>query len=187
MQGYFAMVTIALLIMMVLFRASQLRKTGIKAFKFGEMDKKDFILPPFVLFFLYIVVSSVLALPTLGFELFKNEAVSWIGVVFCIIGLVLFLFSLISFGKSFRVGIDEDKPGALITTGAFAISRNPIYTAFGIVLLGITLIIPNWIVLLYLIAGFWLLNRQVLREEESLKKIYGKKYVEYCKQVRRYL
>ncbi|HCF49202.1 MAG TPA: isoprenylcysteine carboxylmethyltransferase family protein, partial [Syntrophomonas sp.] len=67
----------------------------------------------------------------------------------------------------------EDQPGALITTGAFAVSRNPIYTAFGFILLGIFLIFPNWVVLLYLLAGLWLMNRQVLREEESLQKIYG--------------
>lgn len=172
---------------MVLFRAAQLRKVGIKAMKFGEIDKKDFIIPPFALLFFYTVLSSVSNLPKLGVELFKSEIVSWIGVVLCILGLLLFLFSLISFGKSFRVGIDEDKPGSLITTGAFAISRNPIYTAFGITLFGIFLIFSNWILLLYLIAGFWLFNRQVLREEESLKKTYGKEYVEYCKKVRRYL
>lgn len=187
MQGYFAMVTITLLVIMVLFRVSQLRKMWIKAMKFGEIDKKDFIIPPFALLLFYTVLSSTLNLPKLGSELFKNELVGWIGVVLCILGLLLFLFSLISFGKSFRVGIDEDKPCSLITTGAFAISRNPIYTAFGITLLGIFLIFPNWILLLYLIAGFWLFNRQVLLEEESLKKIYGKEYVEYYKRVRRYL
>jgi protein-S-isoprenylcysteine O-methyltransferase Ste14 len=172
---------------MVLFRISQLRKMGIKAVKFGEMDKKDFIIPPFALLFLYVILSSAFSLPKLGAEFFENEIVNWVGVALCILGLLLFFTSLVSFGKSFRVGIDEEKPGALITTGAFAISRNPIYTAFGITLLGIFLIFPNWIILLYLIAGFWLFNRQVLREEESLKKIYGKEYSEYCKKVRRYL
>lgn len=187
MQGYFAIVTITLLIIMVLFRVSQLRKMGIMAFKFGDIDKKDYIIPPFALLFLYIVISSAVDLPRLGAELFNNEAVSWIGVVLCLLGLLLFLFSLISFGKSFRVGIDEDKPGPLITTGAFTISRNPIYTAFGTTLIGIFFIFPNWILLLYLIVGFWLFNRQVLREEESLKRIYGQEYVEYCERVRRYL
>ena len=68
------------------------------------------------------------------------------------------------------MGIDEEKPGELITTGAFALSRNPIYTAFGMVLIGNFLIIPNWIMFLYVIAGFWLFNRQIRLEEESLKK-----------------
>lgn len=187
MQGYFTVATIVLLVVMVLFRVFLLRKMGIKAMRFGEMDKKNFIIAPFVLLFFYLIFSSTLNLPKLGAELFSNEIASWIGVVLCMLGLLLFLLSLVYFGKSFRVGIDEEKPGALITTGIFAISRNPIYTAFGFILLGIFLTFPNWILLLYLIAGFWLFNRQVLCEENSLKKIYGEEYVEYCKKVRRYL
>jgi protein-S-isoprenylcysteine O-methyltransferase Ste14 len=32
-----------------------------------------------------------------------------------------------SFGTSFRVGIDVEHPDKLVTTGIFAVSRNPIY------------------------------------------------------------
>jgi protein-S-isoprenylcysteine O-methyltransferase Ste14 len=116
---------------------------------------------------LYVIFSNAFNLPRLGTELFKSEFAGWIGVVLCLLGLALFLYSLISFGKSFRVGVDEDNPGPLITTGAFAMSRNPIYTAFGLVLLGEFLIYPNWILLIYVIAGYWLFNRQVLIEEQS--------------------
>ena len=70
---------------------------------------------------------------------------------------------------------------------AFAVSRNPIYTAFALILLGEFLIFPNWILLVYLAAGFWLFHRQVLREENYLKEHYGREYSEYCKRVRRYL
>jgi protein-S-isoprenylcysteine O-methyltransferase Ste14 len=187
MLGYFAIATIILLMTMVLFRVFLMRKMGIKAMKFGKTDKKDFFIIPFALLFFYLIFCSALNLPKLGVELFSNEIVSWIGVVSCMLGLVLFLLSLVSFGESFRVGIDEEQPGVLITTGAFAISRNPIYTAFGFVLLGIFLIFPNWILLLYLIVGLWLFNRQVHREEDSLKKIYGEEYMGYFKKVRRYL
>lgn len=187
MQAYIAVITIILLITMVIIRSIQLKRLGIKAFKFGEMDKKDFIIPPFALLLFYVIFSNTFNLPRLGTELFRNEFIGWIGTVLCLLGLFLFLYSLISFGKSFRVGIDEDHPGPLITTGAFAISRNPIYTAFGLVLLGEFLINPNWILLIYLIAGYWLFNRQVLLEEQSLMKIYGKEYKQYCKKVRRYL
>ncbi|HHY82771.1 MAG TPA: isoprenylcysteine carboxylmethyltransferase family protein [Clostridiales bacterium] len=186
MQGYFAIATLLLLMTMVLSRVLQLRKMGIKAMKFGQKDKKDFLIIPFVLLFFYIVFSSVFNLPKLGTELFRNEIVRWFGVVLCMIGLTFFLLTLISFSKSFRVGIDEEQPGPLITTGTFAISRNPIYTALGIILLGIFLIFSNWILLLYLIAGIWLFNRQIHREENSLKKVYGEEYMEYCKKVRRY-
>jgi protein-S-isoprenylcysteine O-methyltransferase Ste14 len=187
MQGYFAVATVILLVILVLLRVFLMNKMGIKAMKFGEMDKKDFLIPPFALLFFYLIFASALNLPKLGVELFSSEIVSWIGVALCMLGLILFLLSLISFGKSFRVGIDEEHPGALVTTGVFAISRNPIYTAFGFILLGIFLIFANWILLLYLVVGIWLFNRQVLSEEVSLKKIYGEEYLEYCKKVHRYL
>jgi protein-S-isoprenylcysteine O-methyltransferase Ste14 len=115
-----------------------------------------------------------------------SEVISWIGVLFCLAGLVLLLGSLVSFGQSFRVGIDRDRPDRLITTGVFAFSRNPIYVAFAIILIGQFLIFSNWILLVYIGAAIWLFHRQVLREEEYLRGHYGSEFSEYCKRVRRY-
>lgn len=140
MPKYFATATMILLIILVLSRIILLRRIGIKAMKFGEIDKKDFLILPFALLFFYLIISDIFNLPTLGSVLFNNEFIAWIGVVFCIGGLMLFFLSLISFGKSFRVGIDEEHPCTLVTTGTFAISRNPISNAFGLILIGIFLI-----------------------------------------------
>jgi protein-S-isoprenylcysteine O-methyltransferase Ste14 len=95
--------------------------------------------------------------------------------------------SLVSFGSSFRVGIDQDHPDKLVTTGIFAFSRNPIYVAFGFILLGQFLMFSNWILLVYIFAAIWLIHRQVSREETFLRAHYGEQYSEYCSQVRRYL
>ncbi len=187
MTKYIAAATLALLVILVLVRARQLKKMGVKAIQFGERDKKDFLIPPFALLLFYIVLASAFELPKIGAELFADGFIAWIGVAVCVIGILLFTYALVSFGKSFRVGLDEEHPGELVTTGAFAISRNPIYTAFGLVLIGVFLIIPNWIILIYVFIGTWLFNRQIRLEEQSLKKIYGKKYAEYCKRVRRFL
>ncbi|MCE5235607.1 MAG: isoprenylcysteine carboxylmethyltransferase family protein [Clostridiaceae bacterium] len=187
MTKYVAAVTLLLLVILVAARAFQLKKSGIKAVQFGRMDKKDFLIIPFALLFLYIVIASAFGFPKIGVELFHSEIMAWIGAAVCAAGILLFVYALISFGVSFRVGLDEEHPGELVTTGAFSLSRNPIYTAFGLVLLGIFLIVPNYILLFYVFAGLWLFNRQILLEERSLKKIYGEKYTEYCKRVRRYL
>ena len=80
-----------------------------------------------------------------------------------------------------------DKPSGLVSTGAFSISRNPLYLAFFMILIGIFLIFPTWIFFAYLIAGFWLIDRQVCLEENSLRNLYGKEYDDYCNKVRRYL
>src|SRR5262249_8964068 len=69
----------------------------------------------------------------------------------------------------------------------FALSRNPIYVAFWIILLGQFFVFPNWFLLVYLGAATWLFHRQVLREETYLIQHYGREYSEYCARVRRYI
>jgi protein-S-isoprenylcysteine O-methyltransferase Ste14 len=184
---YFASLTLVLLLGMVLTRVLLLKRKGIEAMQFGKIDKTDFLIPPFALFYFYLVFAATFHLPTVSTQqFFHSEVVAWFGVLFCLVGLSLLLWSLISFGESFRVGIDTDRPDKLITTGIFAYSRNPIYVALGMVLLGQFLIFSNWILLLYLGAATWLFHRQVLREEDFLKKHYGEEYAEYCDRVRRY-
>ena len=188
MPGYIGALTLVLLIGMVLTRVMLLRRKGIEAMNFGKLDKSDFLIPPFALFYFYLVFANAFGWPTVSTQrFFDSENIAWVGVVVCIAGLALFLASLVSFGKSFRVGIDNTTPDQLITTGVFAYSRNPIYVAFAFVLLGEFLIFPNWILLLYLAAAVWLFHRQVLREEEYLKGHYGDAYLDYAKRVRRYL
>jgi len=172
---------------MVLIRAWMLKRKGIQALKFGELDKTDFLIPPFAFFYFYLVFAAAFNFPTVSRQEFLHSGIiSWVGVFFCLAGLLLLLWSLVSFGQSFRVGIDTDHPDKLITTGVFAFSRNPIYVAFAFILLGQFLIFSNWILLIYFGAAIWLFHRQVLREEDYLKKHYGKEYLEYCNRVRRY-
>lgn len=187
MQGYCALAAFGLLVALVISRVLLLRRLGIHAFKFGKMDKRDYLITPFVLFFLYVSFAGTVGLPQLGVKLFENGTLAWAGVALCAMALALFLWSLVSFGRSFRVGIDEEHPGKLVTTGAFAVSRNPIYAAFLLMLAGLFLVNPNWIIALYLVAGFLLINRQVALEEKSLLKIYGEEYTQYRSRVRRYL
>ena len=187
MPKYFAALTIVLLLVMVLIRVLLMRRLGIKAMHFGNIDKKDFLIPPFALFYFYVVFAAAFDLPTVDrHQFFHSDAIAWAGVIVCFAGLLLFLWSLVSFGRSFWVGIDVDRPDKLITTGVFAFSRNPIYAAFAIILTGQFLVFSNGILLVYLSAGIWLFHRQVLREEDYLMGHYGAEYLEYCKRVRRY-
>jgi len=173
---------------MVITRTNTLKKIGVDAMQFGKQDKTDFILPPVFLLYFYLIIASAFDLPTpIKSVFFSSIPISWLGVLFCLLGLILFAWSIFTFGNSFRVGIDIDHPGKLITTGAFAVSRNPIYVAFALVLTGQFLIFPNIVFLIYLCVGFWLFNRQILREEDFLHSHYGQEFEEYCRKVNRYL
>src|SRR5260221_12824465 len=126
MPKYLGALTIVLLLGMVLARISVLRRQGIKAMKFGNIDKTDFLIPPFALFYFYILFAAAFRWPTVTtHQFFHSEIISWTGVLFCLAGLVLFFWTLICFRKSFRGCIDADHPDRLITAGVFAFRRNP--------------------------------------------------------------
>src|SRR5215510_8757053 len=135
MQGYLAALTIVLLLGMVLLRVFLLRRAGTQAMHFGKLDKTDFLIPPFALFYFYTVFAAAFGWPLASAQtFFRLGAMAWVGVGLCAAGLLLLGLSLVSFGRSFRVGIDVDHPERLVTTGIFGFSRNPIYVAFAAVL-----------------------------------------------------
>lgn len=149
----------------------------------------DFLIPPFALFYCYTVLASTLNLPLASTqEFFPFAGASWAGVLLCLAGLVLLFLSLVSFGKRFRVGIDQDPARTgLVTTGVSVMSRNLIYVAFWLVLLGQFPLFSNWILLVYLAAATWLFHSQVRREEGFMSRHYGQEYSDYCARVRTYL
>jgi protein-S-isoprenylcysteine O-methyltransferase Ste14 len=188
MPSYLGALATVVLLAIVLVRVGLLRARGVTAMRFGELDKTDFLIPPFAFLYFYVIFANAFRWPALPHgEFFQSARVSWIGVSSCAVALLLILLSLISFGRSFRIGIDTDRPDRLVTSGIFGLTRNPMYVAFGLLFLGELLIQPNWILLTYLVAGIGLFHRQVLREEDYLGQHYGEEYRMYCKRVRRYL
>jgi protein-S-isoprenylcysteine O-methyltransferase Ste14 len=188
MQRYVSALILPLLVMTVLTRSWLMRRHGAQAMHFGKIDKKDFLIPPFALLYFYIVFAAAFDWPSPSKRvLFASDVISWAGVVLCIAGYSIFLMSLVAFGDSFRVGIDTGTPDRLVTSGLFRFTRNPIYVAFWVVLLGEFFVFPSWVLLFYLAAASGLFHRQVLREEAYLKEHYGTEYTEYCARVRRYV
>ncbi|MCJ7717877.1 MAG: isoprenylcysteine carboxylmethyltransferase family protein [Anaerolineales bacterium] len=188
MPKILAALVILLLMGLVITRVLVMKRKGVESLHFGKIDKTDFLIPPFALFYFYMIFGAALNWPpTIQPEFFHFPAISWLGILMCLAGLILLGFSLVSFGTSFRIGIDFENPDQLVTSGVFAISRNPIYVAFWGILLGQFLVHPNWIFLVYLATASWLFHRQVLREEQYLKGHYGEEFLTYCSRVRRYL
>jgi protein-S-isoprenylcysteine O-methyltransferase Ste14 len=187
---YIPILELPILVIMVLFRSIMLRKHGVKVIVFGETNKSDFIIIPIVLFFFYSMYSSVFELPfpfILRKVFFENIILYLCSIIICTVSLIWFFITLKIFGKSFRVGIDENTNDKLITNGTFGISRNPIYLAFIGFFVGIFVAYTNIITIVFLIILTITIHRQILREEIFLKKHYGKEYAEYCNHVRRYI
>ena len=188
MPTYLAVMAMALFPCLVAVRTIMLQSSGTKTIHLGSLDKSDYVIPPVMLYYFYAIFAAAFGWPLAGGKrLFDANIVAWLGVALCFGGLAFVLLALISFGRSFRVGIDVDHPDKLVTTGVFAFSRNPIYLGFGAVLIGEFLVFPNWVALAYVPVGIWLFRRQIMREEEFLRQHYGQEYTDYCNRVRRYL
>ena len=66
MPKYIGPLTIVLMLGVVLARVVLLKAHGIKAMRFGETDKTDFLIPPFALFYFYIVFAAAFGWPTIA-------------------------------------------------------------------------------------------------------------------------
>src|SRR5258708_27938325 len=91
MPKYLGALTIVLLLGMVLARISVLRRQGIRAMKFGNIDKTDFLIPPFPLFYFYILFAAAFHWLTVTTHQFFLSAVIFLTVqLFCLARLFFF-------------------------------------------------------------------------------------------------
>lgn len=79
-------------------------------------------------------------------------------------------------------------PEHLVTGGAFAVSRNPIYLGNTLLLIGVGLIAGNlWMIALAFAAAFTTGRLAIAKEEKLLAAKFGKRYRDYAKRVRRWI
>lgn len=101
-------------------------------------------------------------------------------------GGAIFILALVSFGESWRIGIDAKAPGGLVTTGVFALSRNPIFVFLDLYAFGTFLINGTLGFLLFALVLAAGLHYQILQEESFLRSAYGTAYHDYCRRTARY-
>lgn len=114
--------------------------------------------------------------------------ISWLRIPFLIIGIVCIIYSVfLWYSANFKTKVDKYiEDNKLATTGVYSIVRNPIYSAFLILCIGLIFIENNLIlfiipIICYLYMTIILKNT----EEQWLYKLYGNEYKEYCKKVNR--
>ena len=81
-----------------------------------------------------------------------------------------------------------EKASKLVVVGIYRYSRNPMYLAIAIVLFGISIFLGALSSLLILFLFVAYINRfQIVPEEQILKEKFGRQYLEYADQVRRWI
>ena len=112
----------------------------------------------------------------------------YIGIALMVLGFATILVAARSFRKHETTIIPDGQPSTLMEGGLFAYSRNPIYVAMAVLLIGSGLAIGHiWV--LIVVPLFVLLVQQIwiVKEEENLEAEFGQVYRNYKIKVRRWL
>ncbi|WP_224823796.1 isoprenylcysteine carboxylmethyltransferase family protein [Cognatishimia sp. MH4019] len=103
-------------------------------------------------------------------------------------GLILIAMAVVEFRKWKTTIIPHQEANALLTTGIFSKSRNPIYLADALILLGFIL---RWDAVLCLplvpIFIWWIERHFILDEERRLRSKFGVAFHRYTEKTRRWL
>jgi protein-S-isoprenylcysteine O-methyltransferase Ste14 len=125
--------------------------------------------------------------PPLDAVLVDATAAKAVGALLVAAGLAIFGLALAAFGDSWRVGIDRQAPGALVTRGIFAHSRNPIFLFMNLYAVGTFLLGGRLVFLLFALAAAAGLHYQIRQEERFLEQTHGDAYRAYRARVGCYL
>jgi protein-S-isoprenylcysteine O-methyltransferase Ste14 len=102
------------------------------------------------------------------------------------VGYVLLLLGLVLWGTAIIQLLTGFSKGKLVTTGAYGVVRNPIYSsAIFFLLPAVTLLTLTWV---YLVPSIFLYVGVMIfigKEEKQLTKAFGKEYEDYMARVDR--
>jgi protein-S-isoprenylcysteine O-methyltransferase Ste14 len=144
--------------------------------------------PPFiyvlglvVAFFLNRAVPLRLATPEPRWMFLLGWALAIGGQIFAISGVVTF--------RRHRTAITPFLPATtIVTTGPYAMTRNPMYVGLTVFSAGVSLLLDTWWAFLLVAVAVLIIDRAVIgREERYLSSAFGAEYDAYRTRVRRWV
>lgn len=113
---------------------------------------------------------------------------NYFGILFFVIGLLILFLSFGLFRKKETPILPGQKPTALVIEGPYKFTRNPMYLGVTTTLAGVAIYLGDLLAFLSPTAFFiFVSTRFIPREEKLMEKLFGKKYLEYKKKVRRWV
>ena len=102
------------------------------------------------------------------------------GVALMVGGVALMVWSQLTMGASWRIGVDRYEATQLVTTGPFRNVRNPIYTSLAVFASGVTMLVPTALVGSGWLALVIFIEWQVRAVEEPfLARSHGREYMRW--------
>ena len=111
-----------------------------------------------------------------------------LGVPLVAVAIALYSYAVVKFRAAGTPVPAREPTTAIVRTGPYRLSRNPIYLAFSLFQLGIAIWVNSVWLLATLVGALALIHYVVIgREEQYLERKFGAQYSEYKMSVRRWL
>lgn len=159
-------------------KTDQIGKEKVGFVKLVEITMKVFTyLVPAVEIVSIILNTSFFAVP-----------VRIVGVLVAVVGVAVFIISVLTMRDSWRAGVSKTDKTELVTKGIYKISRNPAFLGFDLMYLGILLMFFNLVLFEVSLFAMLIFHLQIVNvEEEFLLEAFGDEYLRYKKKVCRYI
>ncbi|MBL8552232.1 MAG: isoprenylcysteine carboxylmethyltransferase family protein [Hyphomonadaceae bacterium] len=192
---WFPFAALAVIILMSVWRTLAVaRLYNVRAFSFGKFPH----IQSFAQRVWKVAVAAALAFAllawlaphwsqVLGAPVWADQPLlAWTGATIMSLSAGLIFVAQIQMGPSWRVGVPEEGPGALVAHGLYRWSRNPIFVGMIGALVGLFLSAPH-IGTGALLTGTWIVAAiQVRLEEDALRDAHGEAYERYARIVGRW-
>ena len=145
------------------------------------------------LFFIFVPLLLAVGLPLWFIRttspLFSFGILRWLAVLFWAVGWTFVLLSFWNFATRGQGTPNPlDPPRRLVVSGLNRYTRNPIYFGVITVMLGWIIWYPSLLILLMLPSALAVfLPFVLLYEEPHLRKVFGEEYIQYCREVPRWI
>ncbi len=142
--------------------------------------------------FAIVIIGPVLVAvfpPLAEFDLLHSTTPFWVGQlghIFAVAGAMLAFAAQVSMGASWRVGVNHDAVGALVSGGLYDYSRNPTFVGQGMLMIGTALVVPSLLTFAGVVLFSAAAQMQVKSEERTLLNSYGDRYRSYLHRVPRW-
>ena len=161
-------------------------QSGAGADAVRDVANLGLLRPPLV-YFTFIALGSV---PEFAWPLpfLPHALAAPLGILLVVAAVVLFSGSVGKFRAAGTPVPGNKATTAIVRTGPYRFSRNPIYLAFSLLHLGIAIWVNSLWLVATLIASVTVMTRVVIpREEQYLERRFGAEYLDYKKSVHRWV
>lgn len=176
-------------------RGLKLRRAGIRAYGFDHNGAIQAVAERFwKLAVALLATAALIAWLAPEIEVYfgkpawsETPALRWIAAGVLAFSMLLILAAQAAMGASWRVGVPAEGPGALVTSGLFALSRNPVFVGMFGLALAMFLWSPTMLTAALLPLAAFTMAMQVRIEEDALLAKHRELYAAYQRRTPRWV